>query len=201
MTKPLYAFREHKAKAEDATTLVVLHGTGGDENQFFDLGRQLLPQARIVSPRGDVSENGALRFFRRAAEGVYDMEDLAKRTETMAAFVKGLGATGKVIGLGYSNGANILASVLLAHPGLFNAAVLMHPLIPWDPEDVPGLAGTDILVTAGRNDPLTTEASTQNLIDYFARQGAAVESVWHEGGHEARQEELAGAREFLGRIG
>lgn len=200
MSKSLYTYREHEA-GSGAPLLVLLHGTGGDENQFFDLGRQLMPDARLVAPRGDVSENGALRYFRRTGEGVYDMDDLARRTRAMADFVSDLDAEGPVYGFGYSNGANILASVMLAEPGIFDAAVLMHPLIPWEPEDVPGLSGKHILVTAGRNDPLTTSARTQALIDYFARQGADTEAVWHEGGHEVRQEELVGARDFLSRLG
>src|SRR5687768_12379697 len=105
-----YHYREGKGADVNAPLLLVFHGTGGDENQFFDLAGQLLPGARIVAPRGDVSEGGALRYFRRTGEGVYDMDDLAKRTAAMVEFVtarKAEGKPGKVIGLGYSNGANI----------------------------------------------------------------------------------------------
>ena len=194
-----YTFKEHDPKTPGAPTLVVFHGTGGDENQFFALGRQLLPQARIVAPRGDVSEMGALRYFRRAAEGVYDMDDLGRRTEAMAAFLAGLNADGPVIGLGYSNGANILATVMMAHPQIVDAGVLMHPLIPWEPQDVPALSGRKVLITAGRNDPICPAPKTQALADWFARQGAAIETVWHEGGHEVTQTELAAIAGFVGK--
>ena len=194
-----YTFKEHDPKTPGAPTLVVFHGTGGDENQFFALGRQLLPQARIVAPRGDVSEMGALRYFRRAAEGVYDMDDLARRTEAMAAFLTGLNADGPVIGLGYSNGANILATVMMAHPQIVDAGVLMHPLIPWEPQDVPALSGRKVLITAGRNDPICPAPRTQALADWFARQGAAIETVRHEGGHEVTQTELAAIAGFVGK--
>ena len=117
--------------------LFTFHGTGGDESQFLGLACELVPEATIVSPRCDVSEYGAARFFRRTGEGVYDMEDLARATEKMAAFVRAHVEAAKpsaVLGLGYSNGANILASVVFADPALFDATVLMHPLIPFEPQ-------------------------------------------------------------------
>src|SRR5690606_905133 len=115
-----------------------------DEEQLSALGQELLPGATIVAPRGDVSERGAARFFRRMGEGVYDMDDLARATGKMAGFVKahaGKKKTRPVLGLGYSNGANILASVLFAEPELFSAAVLMHPLIPFVPRITGSLDG------------------------------------------------------------
>lgn len=123
-----------KAPAPGAPLVFAFHGTGGDEHQFYGLIEQMLPQAGIVSPHGDVSEHGATRFFRRTGEGVYDMKDLAQRTAKMAAFIAAHKATNPgapVYGLGYSNGANILAAVVLDQPALFDRAVLMHPLIPW----------------------------------------------------------------------
>lgn len=192
-----YITKHHDPKTPGAPTLVLFHGTGGDENQFFTLGRQLLPNARIVAPRGDVSEGGALRYFRRTGEGVYDMDDLKHRTEAMADFLKGLEADGPLIGLGYSNGANILASVMFAQPEIVDAAVLMHPLIPWTPDPVPGLAGRRVLITAGRHDPICPAPSSQALGDWFSAQGAAAQIVWHEGGHEVAQSELAAVAGFL----
>lgn len=200
MTEHGYIYREHRSEDPGAPLFVVLHGTGGDEHQFFDLGRQLMPHARLIAPRGDVSEGGALRYFRRTGEGVYDMADLAARTEKMAAFLKEFGAKGPVIGLGYSNGANILASVMLAHPEIFSAAVLMHPLIPWDPDNVPGLAGRRVLITAGERDPICPAPKTRALADFLARQGADVDTFWHPGGHEIAQPELLALRSFLARL-
>lgn len=200
MSETGYIYREHKSAAAGAPTLFVFHGTGGDENQFFELGRQLMPQARVIAPRGDVSEGGALRYFRRTGEGVYDMEDLALRTRKLADFVRGVAPDGPIVGMGYSNGANILASVMLAHPELFSAAALMHPLIPWTPADEPGLAGRKVLITAGERDPICPPAQTRALAEYFMRQGAGVDTFWHPGGHEIVQAELLGLRGFFGRI-
>lgn len=197
-----YEFRVHKAEQPGSPLLFVFHGTGGNENQFFDFGRQLLPQAGIVSPRGDVSEHGAARFFRRTGEGVYDMDDLARRTGAMADFIQSHKESAKpsrVIGLGYSNGANILASVLLTQPDLFDDAILMHPLIPWHPAPNPGLAGKRVLITAGQRDPICPPALTQSLADYLTSQRAETELVWHSGGHELQQSEVAAIERFVGK--
>jgi phospholipase/carboxylesterase len=194
-----YHYRDTQGAAADAPLFLVFHGTGGDENQFFDLAGQLLPGARVVAPRGDVSEGGALRYFRRTGEGVYDMDDLRLRVEQMIAFVEARRAErapGQVVGLGYSNGANILAAVQFAAPGLFDASVLMHPLIPFAPPAA-DFAGKRVLITAGRRDPMAPEAVTQRLADYFTGHGAATSLAWHPGGHELRQEELLAAQQFL----
>jgi phospholipase/carboxylesterase len=195
-----YIYRERDGAAPAAPLLVTLHGTGGDEDQFFELGQHLLPGARLVSPRGDVSEGGALRFFRRTGEGVYDMADLARATDKLAAFMRqriGESEPAEVLGFGYSNGANILASVLISHPDLFDGAVLMHPLIPFEPPPAPALAGKRILITAGRRDPIAPAAATQRLADYFERQGSRVTLFWHEGGHELARPEIAEAVALL----
>jgi phospholipase/carboxylesterase len=183
-----------------APLLLTFHGTGGTERQFHDLGQRLLPGAHVVSPRGEVSEMGALRFFRRAAEGVYDMEDLARRTEAMGTFVaEEVARTGaaRVVGLGYSNGANILASVIFARPDLFTDAVLLHPLIPFDPPPAPELAGRRVLITAGQRDPICPPALTQRLADWLEGQGAEVTLHWHGGGHEVAPSEWQAVQAFL----
>ena len=197
-----YHYREGKGISAEAPLFLVFHGTGGDENQFFELAGQLLPGARVVAPRGDVSEGGALRYFRRTGEGVYDMDDLAVRVAQMAAFVAARKAEGKpraVVGLGYSNGANILAAVQFAVPDLFDASVLMHPLIPFTPP-VADFTGKSVLITAGQRDPMAPAAMTQGLHDYFAGQGAETTLSWHPGGHELRQEELRAVQAFLGKL-
>jgi len=197
-----YHYREGKGANDSAPLLLVFHGTGGDENQFFDLAGELLPGARIVAPRGDVSEGGALRYFRRTGEGVYDMDDLRLRTARMSAFVEARQAEGtsrRVLGLGYSNGANILAAMQFADPTLFDATVLMHPLIPFMPPEA-DFAGRRVLITAGRRDPMAPETVTQGLSDYFAGHGADTSLFWHPGGHELRPEELREAQVFLGKI-
>jgi phospholipase/carboxylesterase len=199
MSTESYIHRIHRQPDANAATFYVFHGTGADENQFFELARQLRPDASVIAPRGDVSEGGALRYFRRTGEGVYDMDDLAKRTKAMAAFVAATKGEGPVIGVGYSNGANILASVMLDAPGLFDQAVLMHPLIPFTPPPVPGLAGRKILITAGERDPICPAPQTQALESYLKAQGAEAQTFWHSGGHEVRNEELHAIVQFLGR--
>ncbi|MBF0680363.1 MAG: alpha/beta hydrolase [Devosia sp.] len=194
-----YQFRAAEGATPDAPLIFLFHGTGGDENQFFDLAAQLVPGATRLAPRGDVNEHGALRYFRRAAEGVYDMDDLARATSAMAGFIAEQVAARKpsrVLGLGYSNGANILAAVQFAHPELFDATVLMHPLIPFAPPTA-DFGGRKVLITAGRHDPIAPAGATQALADYFAANGAAIQQIWHEGGHELRNEELLGSRDFL----
>ena len=195
-----YHYREAQGTDGQAPLFLVFHGTGGDENQFFDLAGQLLPGARVVAPRGDVSEGGALRYFRRTGEGVYDMDDLRLRVGQMIAFVEARRAEGsarQVVGLGYSNGANILAAVQFAAPHLFDASVLMHPLIPFTPPKA-DFAGKRVLITAGQRDPIAPAGATQQLNDYFEANGAAARLFWHAGAHEIRQEELREAQAFLG---
>ncbi|RUW50514.1 alpha/beta hydrolase [Mesorhizobium sp. M1A.F.Ca.ET.072.01.1.1] len=180
--------------------LFVFHGTGADESQLLCFGRELAPSATIVSPRGDVSEQGAARFFRRTGEGVYDMDDLARATAKMAGFVKAHVEAAKpsaVFGLGYSNGANILASVVFAEPGLFDAAALMHPLIPFEPQVQGSLAGRRILITAGRRDPICPPNLTTRLETYLRADGADVTVEWHDGGHEVRPNEIEAARRLF----
>lgn len=202
MSRDAYIHLSTVPAGPDAPLVFAFHGTGGDEHQFSDLVRQILPGAGLVAPRGDVSEHGAARFFRRRAEGVYDMDDLRERTAKMAGFVAAHRAARpgrRVLGLGYSNGANILAAVMMAEPGLFDAAVLLHPLIPWEPAPQPGLAGVPVLVTGGQRDPICPLPLTERLVDWFAAQGAEAETALHPGGHEIRMEELQAAAGFLGR--
>lgn len=192
----------HAASAPEpgAPLVFAFHGTGGDEHQFPDLVRRLLPGAGIVSPRGDVSEVGANRFFRRTGEGVYDMADLARATAKMAGFVRAhraLHPDAPAYALGYSNGANILATLLFTEPELFERSALLHPLIPWTPSPQPGLAGRAILVTSGQRDPICPPALTRALVDYLRGQGAQLTIAEQPGGHEIRQEELTALADFL----
>lgn len=196
-----YIFREEKTDAPDAPLLFVFHGTGGDENQIWDLARSVAPAAHIIAPRGDIMENGTLRrYFRRYDEQTYDMDDVARQKKRMAAFVarqtERVGAA-RVQAIGYSNGANVIAISMMQDPKLFESAVLMHPLIPFDPDPQPGLAGTRVLITAGRRDTICSVPNTERLEAWLRGQGTDVSMVWHEGGHEIRQEERDAARSFL----
>lgn len=201
MTIDSYIHRVERGKA-GAPLLFTFHGTGGDENQLVGLGRDLIAGATIVSPRGDVSEHGAARFFRRTAEGIYDMDDLARGTAKMVSFVRAWKGeeSGPTLGLGYSNGANILASAVFADSGLFDAVVLMHPLIPFQPRIEDSLAGQRILITAGRRDPICPPNLTMRLESHLSAAGADVALEWHEGGHELRPSEVEAARRFLGSV-
>jgi phospholipase/carboxylesterase len=199
MTRDSY-FHKSRAGAAGAPLFVLLHGTGGDENQFFDFGSRLLPEATILSPVGDVSEHGAARFFRRTGEGVYDMADLQRATVKMADFIRANREhyqAGPIIGLGFSNGANILANVLIEEPGLFDAAVLMHPLIPFEPKISPAKASRRVLITAGERDPICPVPLTRALEQSLTAQGGTVEALWHPGGHEIRSGEIDAVRGFL----
>jgi len=185
-----------------APIVFALHGTGGDENQFFDLAARLVPGATIVSPRGDVSEFGAARFFRRTGEGVYDMDDLARATARMGAFMHAqaeAAGAGRVLAFGYSNGANILASVLFSEPGFFSGVGLLHPLIPFEPRIAGSLADTPILMTAGRRDPICPPDLTLRLETRLRAAEAVVTLAWHEGGHEIRPEEIDALNRHLSR--
>ena len=186
-------------KTRAGTLAFGFHGTGGNEMQMVPLLRDLLPEAAIIAPRGDVSEHGAPRFFLRRAEGVYDMADLARATaklgEFVAAHVEAM-RPARVVGLGYSNGANILASVIFSRPSLFTDAVLMHPLIPWAPKAMD--VRTRVLITAGENDPICPPSMTRSLESWFVSHATSVEVIWHPGGHEIAPAEIAGTARFLG---
>jgi predicted esterase len=160
-------------------TLLLLHGTGGDERDLVGLGRQLAPQAALLSPRGKVLESGMPRFFRRLAVGQLDIPDLLVRTDELAAFVTDAARTygrdpAKIAALGFSNGANIAVSLLLRHPALLGAAALLRPILPYEPEGSPALEGTRVLIAAGEGDPYSSPEQTRRLAEVLDGAGAAV---------------------------
>lgn len=186
--------------SEGGPIVFAFHGTGGDEMQFADLLAEIAPAAGIVAPRGDVSEHGANRFFRRTGEGVYDMADLARRVEAMAQFVRRHRAANpdrRAYAMGYSNGANILAAMSFVHADLFDRIALLHPLIPWQPSPNPGLSGKPVLITAGRRDPIAPVQMTERLAAFYRSQGADVALQVHEGGHELRPAEVEALQAML----
>jgi predicted esterase/catechol 2,3-dioxygenase-like lactoylglutathione lyase family enzyme len=190
------------AEPARSTTLLLLHGTGGDEEDLLPLGRALLPGAGMLSPRGKVLERGAPRFFRRLAEGVFDQEDLARRTDELAEFVEAAVKTyhlnpDGIVAVGFSNGANIAASLLLRRPGVLRGAVLLSPMVPFEPATSPDLSGTAIFIGAGRADPVAPQAQAERLAELFRRAGAEVSLHWEPGGHQLTESEVAAAREWI----
>ena len=191
--------------AESGATLLLLHGTGGDENDLVPLGRELAPNAAILSPRGKVSEYGAARFFRRLAEGVFDQEDLVFRTHELAGFVEaaveeyGLDPS-RLVAAGYSNGANIAASLMLLHPGLLRAAILFRAMVPFEPEDVPDLSGMPVFLAAGRMDRMIPPQNTERLAEILREAGATLDLRWRNAGHPLTYEEVAEAKQWLSEV-
>ena len=189
------------AKSGDAV-LLMLHGTGGDENDLVPLGRALRPDAAILSPRGNVLEHGMPRFFRRLAEGVFDQDDLARRTDELARFVDDASAEygfdqGRITAVGFSNGANIAASMLLRRPGTVRAAMLLSPMVPFEPETLPDLKGTRVFIGAGRSDPIVPAAQVERLAQLLRDAGADVTLYWQPSGHTITHDELEAAREWI----
>ncbi len=187
---------------ESGVTLLLLHGTGGDENDLVPLGRELAPGAGILSPRGKVSEYGAARFFRRLAEGVFDEEDLVRRTHELAGFIRASAEEygfdlSRLAAVGYSNGANIAASLMLLHPGLLRAAVLFRAMVPFEPGETPDLSGMPIFLAAGRGDRMIPPERTERLAEILREAGADLDLRWRDTGHGLTYEEVAEAREWL----
>lgn len=199
-----FAHRFFPATESEAPTLLLLHGTGGDENDLLDLGRELAPGAALLSPRGKVLERGMPRFFRRLAEGVFDLEDLRFRTQELADFVeaasKAYGFDAKrVVAAGYSNGANIAASLLLLRPGALSAAVLFRPMVPLVPEVLPNLSGVPVFLAAGRHDPIVPAPETERLAAMLRQAGADVTVAWQDAHHALSQRDVDAAVEWLRR--
>ena len=187
---------------ESDVTLLLLHGTGGGEDDLVPLGRELAPRAAILSPRGKVSEYGAARFFRRLAEGVFDHEDLVFRTHELAGFIEAASKEygfdpSKVVAAGYSNGANIAASLMLLHPGLLRAAVLFRAMVPFEPEEPPGLSGIPVFLAAGRKDQMIPPQNAERLAEILTEAGADLDLRWRDTGHALTYEEVAEAKDWL----
>jgi phospholipase/carboxylesterase len=199
---PEFIHRFVPPERDDPTTLLLLHGTGGDENDLLPLGRMLDEEAALLSPRGKVLENGMPRFFRRLSMGVFDEEDLVRRTHELAGFVEeatseyGLDPQ-RFFAVGFSNGANIAASLLLLHPGLLAGAVLLRAMVPFEAETPPDLQGTPVYLAAGRSDQMVPPESTERLAKLLQEAGAEVTLDWQPGGHGIGRAEIEGARAWL----
>ena len=196
-------FRHRFEPGPSPWTLLLLHGTGGDESSLLDLGRELAPRAALLSPRGQVLEDGHYpRFFRRHGVGQLDLEDLKARADELAGFVRDAAGAygrdpGRVVALGYSNGANIAVGLLFRHPGLLRGAALLRAMLPYEPEPGLALAGADVLVAAGERDPYSPVAMSERLARVLADAGAAVRTELGAAGHELTQDDLAAVRGWL----
>ena len=183
-------------------TLLLLHGTGGNERDLISLGRELDPNAALLSPRGKVLENGMPRFFRRLAEGVFDLEDLKYRTKELADFVTAAAqhygfATDQLAAVGYSNGANIAASMLLLRPEIGGAAILFRAMVPLIPERQPNLSSIRVWIGAGAHDPIIPTSETNALAELLRNDGADVTIRYFQAGHELTMADTEAARDWL----
>ncbi len=200
-----YVHRYVPPKADDRRTLLLLHGTGGDENDLIPLGEMLAPDAGFLSPRGTVLERGAARFFKRLAEGVFDLPDLHARTKDLVAFIAAAAAQygfdpTLLIAVGFSNGANIAASTLLSSPGTFAAAVLFRPMVPFIPDNPVSLAGTHVFIGAGEGDPIVPASHSERLAELLQVCGADVTLTWQPGGHTLTRADVSAAYDWLENI-
>lgn len=183
-------------------TLLLLHGTGGNEADLMPLGQALRPGAALLSPRGKVLEHGMPRFFHRLAEGIFDLEDLQLRTHELADFVAAAAAAyafdpGRVIAAGYSNGANIAGALLLLRPEVLAGAVLLRPMVPLEPPALPDLSGVPVFIAAGRQDPIVPAEQSEQLARLLESAGARVTLHWHPGGHGLAPAEVQAAAAWL----
>ena len=201
-------FAHRFVAGEGPSTLLLLHGTGGDETDLLPMGEILAPGANLLSPRGKVLENGMNRFFRRFAEGVFDFEDVRYRARELAAFVDSAGREyrldpGRVWAAGYSNGANIAAALLLLYPGVLAGAILFRAMVPVPPQSaeargpLPLAAPVPVFIANGLQDPIAPPAEAERLAGLLRQDGAEVTLHWHPGGHEMTRADLEAARAWL----
>ncbi len=189
-----------EAGTEGVPPLLLLHGTGGDENDLLPLGRIVAPGAALLAPRGPVLENGMPRFFRRLAEGVFDEADLRRRTEDLAAFVASARARyglGALQALGFSNGANIAAALLMLRPETLAGAVLIRPMVPFATPPAADLAGRPVLILSGAMDPIVPVENARRLAAQLTAAGAQVEHRILPAGHGLSQAEIGLATDWL----
>ncbi|MEK4487533.1 alpha/beta hydrolase [Psychrobacillus sp. FSL H8-0484] len=190
-------------KGQDSTrpTLLLLHGTGGNEHDLVGLGKEIDGAANILSVRGNVLENGMPRFFKRLAEGVFDMEDLKFRTEELKNFIDEAAENyefdrDNVVAIGYSNGANIAGNLLFEYEYVLKGAILHHPMVPRRGVEIPALSGSPVFIGAGKNDFMCPAAESEELRDLLQNAGAEVELFWHAFGHQLTQDEVQAAKDW-----
>jgi predicted esterase len=200
--RPQPDFIHEFVPGSSSRTLLLLHGTGGNERDLIALGHALEPNAALISPRGKVLENGMPRFFRRLAEGVFDLQDLKYRTNELADFVIAAAqyygfATDQLVAVGYSNGANIAASMLLLRPEILGAAILFRAMVPLVPDKLPDLSSVCVWIGAGNQDPIIASSETQRLVSLLRSAKADVTIRFFDAGHGLTNDEVEAAGRWL----
>ena len=199
----IHRFISANSKAKKSSlTLLLLHGTGGTEDDLIPLGNELTPDASILSVRGKVLENGMPRFFRRLEEGVFDLEDLKMRTDELADFILKSSSIydfdlKRLVAVGYSNGANIGASVLLRRPEVLAGAILFRAMVPFIPDVLPDLSKKSIILLEGLRDPIVSKQEAEGLLKIFNEARSNVTIKWQGSGHNLTKEDIDSAKEWL----
>jgi predicted esterase len=202
MSRELAGYHYEFVPGTSGRTLLLLHGTGGDEHDLLPLGSMIAPHDALLSPRGTVLENGMPRFFRRLREGVLDVPDLIAKSHDVARFVAaatkehGLDPT-RVVAVGYSNGANLASSMMLQSPATLAGAALIRAMVPYKPDRAPDLRGKRVLILAGRRDPYSASPAAETLAAIFQGAGATVETRFADAGHELTAADATAARAWL----
>jgi phospholipase/carboxylesterase len=185
-----------------AETLLVLHGTGGNENDLVGIGQAIAPGAAILSPRGNVLENGAPRFFKRLAEGVFDPKEVRSRADELARFIRAALFTyrldaSRLYAFGYSNGANIASTVMLTEPGILQGSILFRPMVVYEPPEKNDLSGSSVFISAGRMDPIVPTTSVEQLAEMFRSANAEVTLKWQLTAHNLVPSEVREAADWF----
>ncbi len=191
---------------DQRTTLLLLHGTGGNEQSLLSLGAEIAPGVALLSPRGKVMEGNYPRFFRRKAEGVFDIEDLIARTHELADWIEAASSeyhisNDSLVAVGYSNGANMAASILLLRPGVLKHAILFRAMQPLQPEQVPDLVGTQVLMLSGKVDPIIPLSLSENLARLLKACGAQVTFELQPTDHSLTDADIKVASEWISKVG
>ena len=195
-----FIHRFEPGKGREAPPLLLLHGTGGDENDLLQLGEMVSPRSALLSPRGKVLEHGMPRFFRRLAEGVFDEDDVRRRADELADFVDAARAhygIGAPVALGYSNGANIAAAMLLLRPQVLAGAVLLRAMVPLAQPPKPDLKHKPVLISSGQRDPIIPVSDSIRLAAQLTQAGANVRHSVLPAGHELTQADVTLAQEWM----
>lgn len=190
-----------KGEILNKPTLLLLHGTGGNERDLLSVAEKIDNEASILSVRGNVLENGMARFFRRLEEGVFDQEDLIFRTKELNDFLDEAAleygfARDNIFAVGYSNGANIAASLLFHYQNALRGAILHHPMVPIRGIELPDLSEKDIFIGAGTNDPICSPEESLELQSLLEKANAKVKLHWEDRGHQLTSEEVEAASKW-----